>query len=708
MTVESFTPSPTYTVAGIGPYAIQHPYRAGTIRVLVTTGAAQQELLGSDYSVTPGESDVAGSVFLTPTAAALHAGKKLAIVRVTDLEQGWVGVLGERERGLEAQLDVTVQAVQELRDLSSRSLRLRDPIAPFVPEAGRLLLFDGAAIVPGPLASEVVPLPPATGIAPPFPVPQLFSYGVKDTARNRAEALAMSADLSAMRGYAAHAGVTGGGSGTAFWVENDSSDETEPGSLTFAIAAAVASAAPSRILVDPGPQFRVVPREQFILPANCTFDAPGRNLTIVRSTNTTAFKITGVNTVLRRVRFEGLYVEGGSKRDAIWVDIATADRFWIDQCSMGDRGDACIDIVSLADAPNPVRGTVSRCLFRNHDKTALVGSLACYQDSLTTAIPSYCATATPANVNVSVTWYANLFECAGERNPKVFSRAFVHSVNNAHVMAQYRRDEGGLGACYGVLSATGGAVWSERDLFISAEGTGWEGVNAVTTTFAPRVGGTIATEGPGFAKVTGSVAADGITLTERQAASVPVPPYSLTAVTVTDTPAGRAAFLAAIRAQAGAEADAAPPGAWVYDAASTRYPDFKTSISVAAAGPGRWLRTTALPAMPFLTRLDQTTIYVERGGTLTIAGGAITLPPNENYFAVETEGGAATDDLVTINGGTNGRRLYLRSASSSRDVVVRSTGNIGVVSDYTMDTNLRTLTLIYDSGLNRWQEVSRV
>jgi hypothetical protein len=69
------------------------------------------------------------------------------------------------------------------------------------------------------------------------------------------------------------------------------------------------------------------------------------------------------------------------------------------------------------------------------------------------------------------------------------------------------------------------------------------------------------------------------------------------------------------------------------------------------------------------------------GGTKTISGGAITVF-DFNFYGIDTEGGATTDDLITINGGTFvGQRLQLRTVLSSRTVnIVEDTvnGNIRV------------------------------
>jgi hypothetical protein len=61
--------------------------------------------------------------------------------------------------------------------------------------------------------------------------------------------------------------------------------------------------------------------------------------------------------------------------------------------------------------------------------------------------------------------------------------------------------------------------------------------------------------------------------------------------------------------------------------------------------------------------------------TATISGGAITY--TGAYMVIDTEGGAATDDLDTINGGSVGDILFLREANNARTVTIKhGAGNI--------------------------------
>lgn len=90
---------------------------------------------------------------------------------------------------------------------------------------------------------------------------------------------------------------------------------------------------------------------------------------------------------------------------------------------------------------------------------------------------------------------------------------------------------------------------------------------------------------------------------------------------------------------------------------------------------------------------------------LTIATGVITV--TKSYHTVDTESDASSDDLVTINGGKDGAILVIRPSSSSRTINVLETGNIELLQSCAMGDNTDTLTLIYDSGLTKWVEVTR-
>lgn len=94
---------------------------------------------------------------------------------------------------------------------------------------------------------------------------------------------------------------------------------------------------------------------------------------------------------------------------------------------------------------------------------------------------------------------------------------------------------------------------------------------------------------------------------------------------------------------------------------------------------------------------------------LTIAAGAITV--SKNWYKIETEAGAASDDLDTITLGANvgdGHLLFLRPTNDAHTIVLKNgTGNISLSGgDLTLDDQQDTALLIYDSALAKWVIVS--
>jgi hypothetical protein len=88
-------------------------------------------------------------------------------------------------------------------------------------------------------------------------------------------------------------------------------------------------------------------------------------------------------------------------------------------------------------------------------------------------------------------------------------------------------------------------------------------------------------------------------------------------------------------------------------------------------------------------------------GSATISGDAITA--TASFMAIDTEGGAAADNLATINGQSAGRLLILQSTSNSRDITVKTTGNIKLPVDRVLNNIYDKLFLIADN--TNWYEL---
>lgn len=93
-------------------------------------------------------------------------------------------------------------------------------------------------------------------------------------------------------------------------------------------------------------------------------------------------------------------------------------------------------------------------------------------------------------------------------------------------------------------------------------------------------------------------------------------------------------------------------------------------------------------------------------GTDTIAAGVIVY--SNARMIIDTESAAASDDLDTINGGTDGEFLIIRQANSSRDVTFKDgSGNLSLAGDYTPGNINGLLTLVFSSSNATWYELSR-
>ncbi len=192
MTVEAWARTPEYTIAGTGPYTIDHPYVADAICASVRLVDGSLVALSiADFGVAPLASPVTGNLTLTPAAAATHAGRKLVIDRVTPDEQGWQAVLGEREAGLMAQLDRMTQSIQEVRAEVLGAARIRGEFGPFDWADGTVPIRDGARIRSGPSATAIEAAASWAAEA---------AQSAQDAAASAAEALAKQNSMLRRRG----------------------------------------------------------------------------------------------------------------------------------------------------------------------------------------------------------------------------------------------------------------------------------------------------------------------------------------------------------------------------------------------------------------------------------------------------------------------------------------------------------------------------
>lgn len=102
-----------------------------------------------------------------------------------------------------------------------------------------------------------------------------------------------------------------------------------------------------------------------------------------------------------------------------------------------------------------------------------------------------------------------------------------------------------------------------------------------------------------------------------------------------------------------------------------------------------------------LAALASSKLSVVDGGELTIASGAVTATGSRH--TIDTEADAASDDLDTISGTTDGQILVLSAADGARTVVAKDgTGNLKLTADFSMD-NAEDRLVLMSNGTNLFE-----
>ena len=97
-------------------------------------------------------------------------------------------------------------------------------------------------------------------------------------------------------------------------------------------------------------------------------------------------------------------------------------------------------------------------------------------------------------------------------------------------------------------------------------------------------------------------------------------------------------------------------------------------------------------------------LNLKDSGELTIASGAITITGSRH--SIDTESDAATDDLDTINGGSDGDIFIGYANNTTRSVVFKDgTGNLQLEGDFTCNNAADRILLMSDG--TTWFEISR-
>lgn len=220
MTIEPAAPAGTYTVMGTGPYAINWPYSAGAVRVAVVLAGVRTELVpGTDFTVSPLAASISGDLTLSAGAAATYATGTIYLSRDTLVEQGWVGTLGEREKGLETQMDLLTMKAQEQEQGRDSTLRFDTPVPPMVAIPGSVILFDDLGQpIAGPIASDIADAQANAAVAT---AAAAAAELAEDGAATSAAAAALSAIAAAQSAADAALYATIGGSEQSYLINAD-------------------------------------------------------------------------------------------------------------------------------------------------------------------------------------------------------------------------------------------------------------------------------------------------------------------------------------------------------------------------------------------------------------------------------------------------------------------------------------------------------
>jgi hypothetical protein len=219
------------------------------------------------------------------------------------------------------------------------------------------------------------------------------------------------------------------------------------------------------------------------VPSDTTIDGGCGGVTISAAPHTTSFLVVNAsNIVIRGLRFtKDDYVDNVDRaNDAIGLT-GRFDRVAILHNAFFRCGDGCLDIVSKDAGNHPARVTVAFNHFANHNKVMLIGTLTCYVDRAAPGCDDPLQHLSgPMTPFLRVTLQANLFENTSQRQPKVVSNAFVHSVNNLIVLGATRYPNGRDSAVYAGAAASGGVLATEGNIVVNPTGRPRYGAGAVS------------------------------------------------------------------------------------------------------------------------------------------------------------------------------------------------------------------------------------
>lgn len=416
--------------------------------------------------------------------------------------------------------------------------------------------------------------------------PVSLSYGKRLPLRTNRQAVAAIADIpDELVGFADYAGTTGGQGFSNYYVNDVALTTANPYSLGSALEAA-RTAGGGNIYFDTSGSYDVVFTERFFLDedySNLTIYAPGRNVTFWCDRLDGLFLIHAQNIIFKNIYFRTLGgaingtvlgEEESRARTIVQINAEEADKIAFIGCEFRHPSWHCLDAtrITVGDGSHLCRVSVQNCIFWDHIQGHLIGTNNAHLDpgDYTSNTSTRC---------VFVTFYETIWAYGLQRNPKALGQSHVDMVNCYTLLRPYEVEylDGSNTYpevhtdVYGAGVQEGGWVEARGCLFQSAH-TSADAAYATALLSGGYSGNT------GRISVEDCAAENDLILETNEAASISALPYTLAHTAVPAAGTLRDAFVMDLWANAGARADAAPEGEFVWVETSTGYPNGETVL----------------------------------------------------------------------------------------------------------------------------------